>query len=168
LKENLRDLAPVMEETGRVIFQNGSITVNLLPALIALALLGALLLKLFFGLTMMDVMDAMVGGSSYGTPYSTSGSGYAAPAPASSYGTPSAGYDAHTAGYSARSSYYDDENVELTAEQRSLYPELAKLQDDIERLRLNEVQLRNQLFLNNAAGSGDLASAASGQIGYYN
>lgn len=69
------------------------------------------LLKLFFGLTMMDVMDAMVGGSSYGTPYSTSGSGYAAPAPASSYGTPSAGYDAHTAGYSARSSYYDDENV---------------------------------------------------------
>jgi len=174
MKENLRDLAPVLKETGRVFFQNKSITVILLPALIALLilLLGALLLKLFFGLTLMDVMDAMVGGFSQGTPYSTSGSGYAAPAPASSYGTPSAaGYDAldaETAGYSARSSYYDDENVELTPEQRSLYPELAKLQDDIERSRLNEMQLRGQLFVNNAAGSDDLASAASGQIGYYN
>ena len=56
--------------------------------------------------------------------------------------------------------------VELTAEQRSLYPELAKLQDDIERLKLTEVQLRNQLFLNDAVSGGDLASAASGQIGY--
>ena len=58
----------------------------------------SVLLKLFFGLTLFDVMDAMTG-SSYGHGYAAD-SGYAAPAVAA----PSAGYDAHTsAGYSARS-----------------------------------------------------------------
>ena len=57
-----------------------------------------MLLKLFFGLTLFDVMDAMTG-SSYGHGYAAD-SGYSAPAVAA----PSAGYDAHTSsGYSARS-----------------------------------------------------------------
>ena len=58
-----------------------------------------MLLKLFFGLTLFDVMDAMTG-SSYGHGYAADASGYSAPAVAAS----SAGYDAHTStGYSARS-----------------------------------------------------------------
>ena len=57
-----------------------------------------MLLKLFFGLTLFDVMDAMTG-SSYGHGYAAD-SGYSAPAVVA----PSAGYDAHTSsGYSARS-----------------------------------------------------------------
>ena len=67
------------------------------------------MLKLFFGLTLFDVMDAMTG-NSYGSPYATTATGYAAPAATSSYGTPSTGYDAHTS-YSARTSFYDEEDV---------------------------------------------------------
>ena len=66
-----------------------------------------MVLKLFFGLTMFDVMDAMTG-SSYGHGYAAD-AGYSAPAVAA----PSAGYDAHTSsGYSARSSGgYQEEEV---------------------------------------------------------
>ena len=66
-------------------------------------------LKLFFGLTMFDVMDAMTG-SSYGHGYAAD-AGYSAPAQVAA---PSAGYDAHTSsGYSARSSggYEEEEEV---------------------------------------------------------
>ena len=55
--------------------------------------------------------------------------------------------------------------MQLTPEQRALYPELAKLQDDINKLRENEIQLRNQIFYNTGASS-DLTGAASGEIGY--
>lgn len=41
VKDVLRDLAPVLEETGRQIFSNGTITVNLLPVLAAALALGA-------------------------------------------------------------------------------------------------------------------------------
>lgn len=55
--------------------------------------------------------------------------------------------------------------MQLTPEQRALYPELAKLQDDINKLRQNEIQLRNQIFY--GADSGDaLTGASAGQIGY--
>ena len=33
-------MSPVLEEVGRVIFTNNSLTVNLLPALLAIAALG--------------------------------------------------------------------------------------------------------------------------------
>ena len=71
-----------------------------------------MVLKLFFGLTMFDVMDAMTG-SSYGHGYAAD-AGYSAPAVAA----PSAGYDAHTSsGYSARSSggYSNEEEVRFFA-----------------------------------------------------
>ena len=41
VKDVLRDLAPVLEETGRQIFSNGTITVNLLPVILAALALGA-------------------------------------------------------------------------------------------------------------------------------
>ena len=67
-----------------------------------------MVLKLFFGLTMFDVMDAMTG-SSYGHGYAQD-TGYSAPAVVSA---PSAGYDAHTT-YSARSSGgYNNEDEEV-------------------------------------------------------
>ena len=72
------------------------------------------MLKLFFGLTMFDVMDAMTG-SSYGHGYAQD-AGYSAPAVVSA---PSAGYDAHTS-YSARSSGgYNNEDEEV----RNFFPE---------------------------------------------
>ena len=52
----------------------------------------------------------------------------------------------------------------LTAEQKALYPELAKLQEDINRLKENELQLRNQIFY--SANQADLSNAGSAQIGY--
>ena len=68
-----------------------------------------MVLKLFFGLTMFDVMDAMTG-SSYGHGYAQDTGGYSAPAVVSA---PSAGYDAHTT-YSARSSGgYNNEEEEV-------------------------------------------------------
>jgi len=162
MKENLQDISPILEETGRIIYQNSNITVNTLPAILAALLLGALVLKLFFGLTVFDVMDAMTG-NTYGSSYGATD--YSAPA-ASSYGAPSTGYDAHGhSQYKARTFYDGDDDVQLTPEQRALYPELAKLQDDINKLRENEIQLRNQIFYNTGASS-DLTGAASGQIGY--
>jgi len=160
----LRHLGPVLRETGRQVFTNGNITVNLLPVIAAALALGALLLKLFFGLTIFDVMDAMTG-STYGHGYSGADSGYSAPSTGGGYAAPSAGYEA-AAGYSSRASHFGDgeEEVQLTPEQRSLYPELAKLQDDINRLKESELQLRNQIFYNNPAG--DLAGAAAAQIGF--
>ena len=57
-----------------------------------------------------------------------------------------------------------DPQVELTPEQRSLYPELAKLHDDIIRLKEAETQLKHEIFYSNAGA--DLTNSASGQIGY--
>ena len=54
--------------------------------------------------------------------------------------------------------------ISLTAEQKALYPELAKLQDDINRLKENELQLRNQIFY--TGSQADLSNAGSAQIGY--
>ena len=41
MKENLQDISPILEETGRIIYQNSNITVNTLPAILAALLLGA-------------------------------------------------------------------------------------------------------------------------------
>jgi len=161
--ESLREMSPVLTEVGRIIFDSNSVTINLLPALLAIGGLGLLLLKLFFGLTLFDVMDAMTGATpSYG------GTGYGAPAtgygvPAASYGAPaSTGYAAPASGYSSRSSY-DEDDIQLTPEQKALYPELTKLQDQLTQLKESEVQLRHQIFYNSDS---DLANPASGYLGY--
>ena len=67
------------------------------------------LLKLFFGLTLFDVMDAMTGATPHygGTGYGAPATGYGAPA--QSYGAPSTGYAAPSSGYSSRSSYDEDD-----------------------------------------------------------
>ena len=54
--------------------------------------------------------------------------------------------------------------ITLTAEQKALYPELAKLQEDINRLKESEIQLRNQIFY--TGNQADLTNAGSAQIGY--
>ena len=41
MKENLKDISPILEETGRIIYSNANITVNTLPAILAALLLGA-------------------------------------------------------------------------------------------------------------------------------
>jgi len=156
--EAAESLEPLAKEVGRIIYSNNSITVNW--GLVVAALISGLLLllKLFFGLTLFDVMDAMTGAS-----YGSTGYGYGAPA-SSSYTAPSTGYAAPAA-YSARSTFGEDvEEVKLTPEQKALYPELAKLQEDINQLRENEIQLRQQIFYN--GNQGDLSNAASAQIGY--
>ena len=40
MKENMQDLMPILEETGRQIFTNGSITVNLWPIILGGIALG--------------------------------------------------------------------------------------------------------------------------------
>jgi len=124
-----------------------------------------LLLKLFFGLTLFDVMDAMTG-ASYGTGYGYPETSYSSPSSGAGYASPSSGYAAPAAaGYSARTAYGDDEEeISLTAEQKALYPELAKLQEDINRLKENELQLRNQIFY--SGSQADLSNVGSAQIGY--
>jgi len=162
LSENLRDMSPVLEEVGRIIYSNNAVTINLAWALAAILGLGLLLLKLFFGLTLFDVMDAMTGATPHygGTGYGAPATGYGAPA--QSYGAPSTGYAAPASGYSSRSSY-DEDDVQLTPEQKALYPELTKLQEQLDQLKESEVNLRHQIFYNS---DNDVASDAIGHIGY--
>ena len=124
-----------------------------------------MLLKLFFGLTLFDVMDAMTGASYGSTGY---GTGYAAPD--SGYAAPSSGYNSRT--------YEEDVSgmkeyrfalwrfytqIQLTPEQKALYPELAKLQDQLNELKDSEYQLRQQIFYGSEP---DLSNAATAHIGY--
>jgi len=155
-------MSPVLEEVGRIIYSNQSVTINLAWAAAGVIGLGLLLLKLFFGLTLFDVMDAMTGATPHygGTGYGAPATGYAAPA--QSYGAPSTGYAAPSSGYSSRSSY-DEDDVQLTPEQKALYPELTKLQEQLDQLKESEVNLRHQIFYNSDP---DVASAATGHIGY--
>ena len=126
-------------------------------------------------------MDAMTGATPHygGTGYGAPATGYGAPT--QSYGAPaSTGYAAPASGYSSRSSYEEDDvssnrkiptkhgiwfmfQVQLTPEQKALYPELTKLQDQLDQLKESEVNLRHQIFYN---GDSDVANTASGHIGY--
>lgn len=151
------------EETARIFFQNQSITVNAAAAAAAIAAGLALLLKLFFGLTLFDVMDAMTGATPHygGTGYGAPATGYGAPQ--QSYGAPaSTGYAAPASGYSSRSSFEDDD-VQLTPEQKALYPELTKLQEQLDQLKESEVNLRHQIFYNSDS---DVTPTSAGHIGY--
>lgn len=162
LRKNLEEISPLAQEVGRIFYSNSTVTVNLTAVALA-ALAGfLLLLKLFFGLTLFDVMDAMTGATPHygGTGYGAPATGYGAPS--QSYGAPSTGYAAPASGYSSRSSYGDDD-VQLTPEQKALYPELTKLQEQLDQLKESEVNLRHQIFYN---GDNDVASDAIGHIGY--
>jgi len=163
LKKNLEEFSPLAQEVGRIFYSNNTVTVNLTAVALA-ALAGfLLLLKLFFGLTLFDVMDAMTGATPHygGTGYGAPATGYGAPT--QSYGAPaSTGYAAPASGYSSRSSYEEDD-VQLTPEQKALYPELTKLQDQLDQLKESEVNLRHQIFYN---GDSDVPNTDSGHIGY--
>lgn len=53
--------------------------------------------------------------------------------------------------------------IQLTPEQKALYPELTKLQEQLDKLKESEVNLRHQIFYNSDT---DLSNTASGHIGY--
>lgn len=85
-------------ETGRIFFSNSNLTINLLPAIAALALglvLGIPLLALLFQ-PAADTAD-----TGYGAPAAEYG------APASSYGAPSSSYDAQYRSVSFPSTYLE-------------------------------------------------------------
>merc|ERR1712106_44751 len=129
------------EAVVRGFFSNSNVTVNLIPAI--LAGLGALLFLLpLLGIPILDLLFGAMTGASTGAGYSSNvsyggstGAGYAA--------APSTGYGA----YSARSG----EGVELTPEQKALFPELTDLRQKIENLQESEKSLREQIYFNTAA-----------------
>merc|ERR1711990_740028 len=146
------------EAVVRGFFSNSNVTVNLIPAI--LAGLGALLFLLpLLGIPILDVLFGAMTGASTGAGYSSNvsyggstGAGYAAP---------SSGYGA----YSARSG----EGVELTPEQKALFPELTDLRQQIENLQESEKSLREQIYFNTAAAhsEGQLVNTADiNQISY--
>jgi len=137
------------------LFSNQTITINALAAALALAALLLLGLYLFFGLTLFDVMDAMAGNTGYGG-YGAPDTGYGAPS--SGYGAPSSGYSAPAAGYNSR-----NDLVELTPEQKALYPELTQLQEQLRSVQDAEFKLRQHIVYQESEP--DLTPGV-GQIGY--
>merc|ERR1712212_1357638 len=128
------------EAVVRGFFSNSNVTVNLIPAI--LAGLGALLFLLpLLGIPILDVLFGAMTGASTGAGYSSSIS------------------------YSARSG----EGVELTPEQKALFPELTDLRQQIENLQESEKSLREQIYFNTAAAhsEGQLVNTADiNQISY--
>ena len=94
-----------IEETARIFFSNGGITVNLIPALAILGL-GLLALAPLLGIPLLPLLSGITGGGS------TTGSG--------SYGTPATGYGE---AYSRASSDYYEKTV------ADLQTQVAALQD---------------------------------------
>jgi len=119
-----KDVQEKATEAARLFFSNGSVTISLLPILI-FSFLGALL----FLPLLLPLYDSLVGVYSNAVGYSYSGN-------SNNYGTPVAGY-----GYSARSNA-----IELTDEQKSIYPEIAELRDKIEKLQEDEYNIRSQIY----------------------
>jgi len=118
-----KDVQEKAEEVGRLFFTNGSVTVNLIPVLL-FSFLGSLLFLPLL-LPAYDALSSLYSSSLNSVAYS-----------ATNYASPVAGY-----GYSARSSA-----IELTEEQKSLYPEIADLRERIERLQADELSLRSQIY----------------------
>merc|ERR1719225_1231945 len=129
------------EAVVRGFFSNSNVTVNLIPAI--LAGLGALLFLLpLIGIPILDIIFGAMTGASTGAGYSSNVS-YGASTTGAGYAAPSSGYGA----YSARSG----EGVELTPEQKALFPELTDLRQQIENLQESEKSLREQIYFNTAA-----------------
>ena len=114
-------------ELARLFYSNGSVTINLLPILI-FSFLGALL----FIPLLLPAYDALSGLYSSALGYSSLSSAYSA----NNYAYNN-GY-----GYSARSG----NTIELTADQKALYPEISELRDKIEKLQEEEYNLRTQIY----------------------
>jgi len=146
-----KEVQEQVEEVARLFFSNGNVTINLIPALL-LGLLTLLLVLPLLGIPLLDILFGAVGvatnsGYQYGNvAYSGSSNGYSAPTTAY--------------GYSARSS-----EVELTEEQKALYPELSDLRDKIEELQESEFNLRNHLYYN-TGNSDPVGGTASNKISY--
>jgi len=126
------DVQEKAEEVARLFYSNGSVTINLLPILL-FSFLGALL----FLPLLLPAYDALSGLYSSAAGYSANSVAY------SSNYAPAAGY-----GYSARSSA-----IELTDDQKLLYPEIAELREKIEALQADEYNLRSQIYYGTAAGA---------------
>jgi len=145
---NDKNVQEKVEEVARFFYSNGNVTVNLFPALF----LG--IITIFFVLPLLGVplLDALFGSSV------TSSSAYNTLA----YGGAGGQVTQFTAaGYSDRSA-----QVELTEEQKALYPELAEIRDMIVELQESEYNLRNQLYYNTAATGTGLGDTTSNKISY--
>merc|ERR1719225_72476 len=143
------------EAVVRGFFSNSNVTVNLIPAI--LAGLGALLFLLpLIGIPILDIIFGAMTGASTGAGYSSNVS-YGASTGAG-YAAPSSGYGA----YSARSG----EGVELTPEQKALFPELTDLRQQIENLQASEKSLREQIYFNTAGQTDGINAADINQISY--
>jgi len=135
-----KDVQEKAAEVGRLFFTNGSVTVNLIPVLL-FSFLGSLL----FLPLLLPAYDAL--SSLYSSALSSNSVAYSA-----NYAAPVAGY-----GYSARSSA-----IELTDEQKALYPEIAELREKIERLQADEYNIRSQLYY----GAGGVTNTGTGGAAY--
>lgn len=155
LQEIGRKISPVAEEVGRIFFSNQSITVNAIPAALAIAALIALTAKVVFGLTLSDMMDIMTGE----TGYSSTGYGTGYGAPSSGYGQAEPVYVPASNGYSSRSS----QAVELTPEQKALYPEITELKKQLQDIQDAEVKMRQHIYLNT---EGNKIASGAEQISY--
>jgi len=144
------------EAVVRGFFSNSNVTVNLIPAI--LAGLGALLFLLpLIGIPILDIIFGAMTGASTGAGYSSNVS-YGASTTGAGYAAPSSGYGA----YSARSG----EGVELTPEQKALFPELTELRQQIENLQASEKSLREQIYFNTAGQTDGINAADINQISY--
>lgn len=128
------ELQEKAEELGRFFFSNGSVTINLLP-IITFTFLAALLAVPL----LLPAFDALSSVYSSAAGYSNSVA-YSS----NNYGPPGTGY-----GYSARSSL-----IELSDEQKALYPEITDLRAKIEKLQEDEYNIRSQIYYGGGSGGG--------------
>jgi len=149
---NDEDMQGKVEELARFFYSNGNITVNLLPALI-LGVITIFFVLPLLGIPLLDSVLGTVGGAAAG--YNTVA--YAG-APTTAYGGQPSAYGT---GYSARSN-----QVELTEEQKVLYPELAELRDKIVELQESEYNLRSQLYYNTVTADSGLGNTVTNHINY--
>jgi len=121
-----KEMQEKAEEVARFFFSNGSVTINLLPVLTFTLLTALLAIPL-----LLPAFDAL---SSF---YSnTAGYSNTVAYSGGNYSPPSSGY-----GYSARSSLID-----LSDEQKALYPEITELRAKIEKLQEDEYNIRSQIY----------------------
>jgi len=125
-----KEIQEKAEEVGRLIFSNGSVTINLLPIITFTFLASLLAIPL-----LLPAFDALSGLYSSAAGYSNSVA-YSS----NNYGPPGTGY-----GYSARSSL-----IELSDEQKALYPEITELRAKIEKLQEEEYNIRSQIYYGGA------------------
>ena len=126
---------------ARFFFSNGNVTINLLPILTFTFFAALLAVPL-----LLPAYDALSGlySNAYSNSVAYSGS---------TYGQPASGF-----GYSARSSlvrcnshnyskhFIDILQVELSDEQKALYPEITELRAKIEKLQEDEFNIRSQIY----------------------